>query len=648
MKKFRNLDKPWKEILYAAAGFGPNLLMVLMGCFFTDAVNPSALNLAGNSSAIYQTITGAALITPALFSILWFIAKAFDGIIDVPFASLTDNFKSKWGRRRPLIAICFIPMVISYTLCWIPISNSNPTANTIWFFVWALVFFATYTMNLIAYYGSLSTVCADEKQRLKVSSLKSFFDTISYAIVYALVPLIVGTAKIHIDKLVFMLIPLMLTMLIPLFMIKEGDKFEAKAKEEGYDITPLAEEPRVSFKESFVTTFKNKPFMRWVLVNCCSFFGLQMFLVSMNALILGGMGLTSTQMAILNTCAFAPVPLMLYLFKKLKAKKGIRFAYQSCLLCFAICILSFIAGSTLVMKENTTAKMIIGIVGGLVGSWAIGSFFMMPYLIPSQISSVEEKITGKNHSAMYFAAQALTTSIIGAISSSLVYENIKNIFFTTDGFKFTKAIDELVNGEVVHAADIAASKLGVSASTVFNFGTVLVPIIVSVFCILGFILAFRMPKNYTPRLVAKELGLEREYEERKAEFEPETDVLFESESLIINNGLWVLTGMIFGFFWLNNLLNCNNLLGKKKISKWWLIPSILVPPLMAIPLAMLNKRIKEECDTRGIKTKGLDILVILLSVLCLNMVSLSIVQHKINKIASTLTVSETKVEPVKE
>ena len=38
-----SLDKKWKEFLYAASGFGPNLLMVLLGAYFTDAVNPQAL-----------------------------------------------------------------------------------------------------------------------------------------------------------------------------------------------------------------------------------------------------------------------------------------------------------------------------------------------------------------------------------------------------------------------------------------------------------------------------------------------------------------------------------------------------------------------------------------------------------------------------
>ena len=70
-----------------------------------------------------------------------------------------------------------------------------------------------------------------------------------------------------------------------------------------------------------------------------------MFLGGMNSMILGGMGFDGLGMTILNTCAFAPVPVMLYLFGKLKAKKGMRFAYQTCLLAFAVAILGFVFGS---------------------------------------------------------------------------------------------------------------------------------------------------------------------------------------------------------------------------------------------------------------------------------------------------------------
>ena len=628
MKKFKTLNKTWKEILFSASGFGPNLLMILMGAFYSDAVNPGALN-----NNLLQTINGACLVTPALFAICMAIAKAFDGIVDVPLAAITDNLKTKWGKRRLPIAVCFIPMVIAYACLWIPISDTNVLVNTIWFVLMSLIFFTAYTMVLISFYGSLSTVCYDDSQRLRVSSFKSFFDTITYCLVYALVPVLLGAFQIHIDTLAFILLPLMLTAIIPLFMIKEGEKFEKKAIEEGYDIVPLSEEPHVGIKENIKLTFTNKPFLRWCVVNALTFFGLQMFLVSMNALICGGMGLSEGHMAILNTCAFAPVPIMLYLFNKLKQKKGIRFTYQTCLISFAVCIFSFVIGNEIILGEgNTTLKIIIGCIGGVIGSWSIGSFFMMPYMIPAQVSSVEEKLTGKNHSAMYFAGQCIFTSISGALATG-VYDYLKNFFITKDFSKITKAVGEIINGELVIAREIAANNLGVSVNEVFNLGTLIVPFIVSLLCVVGFLIAFKMPKNYSPKEVSELMGLTKEYQEKIDLFPKEDSRIVKEESLIVNITLWILSGSLFSIVWNYGLIKDVNNLKTKKIGLINYILSIIIFPYSAILYFKLANNIKTKCDELNIKTRNYKVISLIFGLLGLSIIPLIILQRQLNKIA---------------
>ena len=178
-----SLDKKWKEFLYAACGFGPNMLFVLLGAYFSDAVNPVGLN----ADKMNWSISGFCLVVPALFPILWMVAKIFDGLVDIPLASLTDNLRTRWGRRRPAIVIAFVPMVLSYFMVWLPLEwRENSLANTIWMTAWLFVFFASYTMSLITFYGSLSSVCKDSDQRTRVGSFKSFFDTVGYSVVYAL------------------------------------------------------------------------------------------------------------------------------------------------------------------------------------------------------------------------------------------------------------------------------------------------------------------------------------------------------------------------------------------------------------------------------------------------------------------------------
>ena len=65
--------------------------------------------------------------------------------------------------------------------------------------------------------------------------------------------------------------------------------------------------------------------------------------------------------------------------------------------------------------------------------------------------------------------------------------------------------------------------MNLDASEVFCLGTMLVPIIVSICCVLGFFLARGMCKNYEPREIAEDLGMLDVYEEKKDLF-PVVDV----------------------------------------------------------------------------------------------------------------------------
>lgn len=624
----RSLDKKWKEFLFAFTGFGPNLLMVLFGAYFQNAVNPAALN-ADNS--FFAIAPGIVLIFPALFPILFAIGRIFDGIIDIPFAHVTDTLSTKWGRRRPAIAVCMLPMILAYALMWLPVcgtsnlSANDQIVNTIWIFGWSIVFFATYTMCMISFYGSLSTTCTDEPQRMRVSAYKSFFDTISYCLVYALVPVILEGSGLAIDKFVFCLLPSMLTIAIPLFMIKEGEKY-------GYPERNGGEEKPVTLKESISLTVKNKAFMRWLAVNCCTYFGLQMFLSSMNALIETGMGMNGLEMALLNTCAFAPVPVMLFLFNKVKAKKGVRFTYQTCLLAFAVAILSFFFGSLLVTGGNKPVQYIIGSTGSVIGSWGIGAFFMMPYLATAQISNVEETLTKKNHSAMYFAGNAVATSVIGAISGSLVYEYIKMYFFAPGkGLVWAENANQ--------AIDL------LSSTTVYNLGVTLVPFIVAASCVLGFFLAFRMPKDYAPRELARAMKKDNpDLDITEIETNPKYEVKEEKgEIIFINIGLTILSGFIFGFIWLAYLLKSIKEISGKKFSSigLWVL-SCLVPFGSIYTLLKMTSLLRDSAKARNVpmlKQPWMSIvrvvviiLTVLFPILPVNVIALSLLQRYVNAI----------------
>ena len=337
---------------------------------------------------------------------------------------------------------------------------------------------------------------------------------------------------------------------------------------------------------------------------------------------------------------------MLYLFNKLKAKKGIRFTYQTCLATFAIAIFSFFLGSTFIMGDNVTAKIIIGAVGGIFGSWAIGAFFMMPLLIPAQISGVEAKLTGKNHSAMYFAAQALISSIVSSISGALVYESIKMLYVSKIFNKIVTAVIPEGSNEIDFAA--TAELLGVAGENeIFNFGIMLIPFIVSFFCILGIIIAAKWPKNFSHKEVAKELKKQdptldiSEIEAEPDEFDTED----KSEIIFVQIGLWVLSGSLFGFIWSAYLYKSVKEFKKGfgNVLAW--ILSAFVPFINILFMLKAHKAMGEKAAELGVKIINAKVLYIitgiLLPILPVNFIALAVMQANANKLYRAMAAKET-------
>ena len=99
MKKYVTLNKKWKEILFAASGFGPNLLMILMGAYFTDAVNPAAL-----PEGSFQAIGVSCYILPLVFPVLWALVyyNSFNtwGWLDTLSASVMSHVEIFQGDIR--------------------------------------------------------------------------------------------------------------------------------------------------------------------------------------------------------------------------------------------------------------------------------------------------------------------------------------------------------------------------------------------------------------------------------------------------------------------------------------------------------------------------------------------------------------------
>ncbi len=416
--------KGGKLFLYSMAGLGPNLLMTLVTGYLNDAL----LAPVGIDPA--KTFTGTVLVSAGLCSLLFFFAKLIDAVIDVPLAYINDRMHCRLGKRKLGILLGWVPMVISFFFLWNPtLFGGLGMTCTAWVeSVLLVVFYSSYTMCMVSYYGTFSQVVSDDKARMKLSHFKAFFDTVQYCVAYALFPalllaLLGGREAGAVADALTKLMPLMLTMLIPVFLLHENEGGEDKID----DRVPLLKSIRLSVG--------SRSFRSWLITLFFMHMGLMLFLTGIGTTIPDSlMGIKGWQVTVMNSAAFAPVPLMLLLFNAYKKRRGDRAALQSALLAFAVAMFGFAFASKQIWN-NAFVSFLIGVTAATIGSYAVGVFFSMSYYFPSRIAAREIREEKRDHSSMYFAVQGLATQVASAIGVSLLYMNIVGSDFSLFGIK---------------------------------------------------------------------------------------------------------------------------------------------------------------------------------------------------------------------
>ena len=403
--------KKWQEPLYGIGGFGPGFLYQIALTYLLYFYRP-AQALQNKGALIFAPAVG--------FAAGMLVARILDGLVDVPLAAWTDNLKSRWGRRRPLMLLGMIPAAICFILLWYPpVTGANlqaggSTVNAIYIAVMSSLFFFFYTLMTVPYLASLSEIVKDETSRVRVASWQTFFNTASYVLVYVVAPILFD--KFGVRATVWLLLPSIVSFIGPLLVIKEESTLKKAAKAEGQIVDPVNVD--VPLWQSFKMTLANRTFVTYILSLATFFFGLQFFLGGVAFMALDMMGLSQTKLGLMNAAAFAPIPIMLLIFNIIARKKGAKWGFQLALLVFAAVMILFPLGWT---KFNLPiSPLYIGIILGAIGSFSVGVFFTIPYAFPSQIAAEEAAVTGKNRAGMYFAVQGLINQFVGSLAGSIL------------------------------------------------------------------------------------------------------------------------------------------------------------------------------------------------------------------------------------
>ena len=401
---------------YAMGGMGVNMLNLVIGSRLCDG-----LMTAGFETNIeFWTYANKTLVVAVVWSIMVAVAKVIDALIDIPLATFSDRLGTKWGKRRPALLMGLIPMMLAFVAFLNPLSwEENSLLNTIWLGVMLSIFYVFYTLTMGTYYATFSEVTDNERDRVRLSNYKSGFDIVYFLLGYGLIPLMISPGHLNIRIIGYIFLPLALTMLIPIFMIKEGSTLKKDLGKEG------SGEKGVSLGKAMKYCFTNSSFMIWMGIYAVLQFGLQMFMTGENVYFSNGaMGFEGWKMTLVMAAVFVPIPFTLILYNKIVRKKGIQRGFIFSLIAFGLSMAIMGICNRNIISDDTV-RLVVAMLGGLVASFGIGCFFSISYTIPSHLAALQKRETGESNPAMYFAVQGLFSGVATAISTGLVWVNIK-------------------------------------------------------------------------------------------------------------------------------------------------------------------------------------------------------------------------------
>ncbi len=399
----KKITKKSHLILYGCAGLGVNMLNLIVGSYLCSAL---LIGGFGEEDIGFWTYSDKDLVVAALWGSLVFFAKVIDGIIDLPLSSFTDRLRTKWGRRRPSIILGFIPMIIAYLLFLVPINNSATVLNTLWFALLLFVFYGCYTLTMLTYYATFAEIVENKNDIVLISNTKSICDIVYFCLGFALIPLFVSFGT-NIRYVALIFLPMALTMLIPLFMLKENP-----TNTEG----KLDKTEHVTLIGSITYAFKCKEFIIWMTTASVMNIGLQLFLGGINEYF----SVADLNMTLVMASCFVPVPFTIFLYNRVVKKKGLGFAFRYILLVFSIGmgLMFFCSG----LSEALMLPYAIGC--GIIVSFSIGSFFSVTYIVPSHIAASRQK-EDRAASSMFFAVQGLFEGIATGFATGILLVYLK-------------------------------------------------------------------------------------------------------------------------------------------------------------------------------------------------------------------------------
>ncbi len=356
-------------------------------------------------------LTDVAKIAPALAGTIILVGKIWDAITDPTMGYISDNTRSKHGRRRLYFLIGVIPIFISWVLLWSSFNLNNDIAKFIYYLLVYLLFNTVFTLVMVPYNAMPAEMTSEFKDRSKLITIRMLFSQ-GGMLLGAVLPLTIVNFFLSSPSTGYLVMATVFGLIfsIPWIFVFKGTYEEEHQFEDKKEITVGKIANKIS--RDFGSTLKNKSLRVHTAMYITAYVSMDIFNALLIYFIRDYLGKYSNYQMLLGIVVIIQM-LSLFVVMKLVNKLGNAMTYRIHAITWICAIFAlFIIGPTVPI-------WIVLLIGAVVG-FGLSGCVMTPYNMLAFVIDADQMITTKRREGIYAGMMTFLRKIAQAIALFLV------------------------------------------------------------------------------------------------------------------------------------------------------------------------------------------------------------------------------------
>ncbi len=119
---------------------------------------------------------------PALVGLLGAIPRLTDAFTDPLMGFISDNARTRWGRRRPFIFVGIFVAALLFALLWQLPGERSETFYFVWFLIGSILFYMGYTVWVTPWVALGYELTPDYHERTRLMGTQNFIGQLAYVV----------------------------------------------------------------------------------------------------------------------------------------------------------------------------------------------------------------------------------------------------------------------------------------------------------------------------------------------------------------------------------------------------------------------------------------------------------------------------------